>query len=684
MITFNSPLSDLNRVGETTAAHFKRLGLETAGDLLFYLPFRYDDFSSSLPIAKLKDGETVNIIGTIDLIQNKRSAHRKMQITEALIRDDSGYLKLIWFNQSFITRNLKVGDEISVSGRVHDNYGQMQMTSPDYEKINSHDLINTKGLIPNYHSTSKLSQKQIRFLIKQVLPLANKIEDWLPSDLRNRLGIIDLKTALYQVHFPATTKEIIDSQRRLAFTELFLRQLKSQSIKRELQKLKATPINFNETLTRSFVSGLPFPLTADQKKAAWEILKDLQKNQPMSRLLEGDVGSGKTLVAIMALLNVAVTGRQGALMVPTEILAKQHFKTLSHYLYQYNIKVALMTSHYEEINFELIGNNVLEEADIFVGTHALIQNKITMPRLSLAIVDEQHRFGVNQRHKIIGVENQLVPHFLSMTATPIPRSLALAIYGDLDLSLITQLPSGRKPISTKIVTDKTRTLTYDFIRTGIKNGRQAYVVCPLIDESDKLGVKSAKSEHTKLQTEIFPEFSVGLLHGKMKAKDKEAVMSDFASGKIQILVATSVIEVGVDVPNSTIMIIEGAERFGLAQLHQFRGRVGRSDLASYCFLMPSQENISNPKTLERLEALTKYNDGLTLAKIDLKLRGGGDLYGTMQSGFDELQIGSLFDYELIKKAKDEAAELVAQDPEFKKHPVIKMKLGEWEQKIHLE
>jgi len=684
MITFNSPLSDLNRVGETTAAHFKRLGLETAGDLLFYLPFRYDDFSSSLPIAKLKDGETVNIIGTIDLIQNKRSAHRKMQITEALIRDDSGYLKLIWFNQSFITRNLKVGDEISVSGRVHDNYGQMQMTSPDYEKINSHDLINTKGLIPNYHSTSKLSQKQIRFLIKQVLPLANKIEDWLPSDLRNRLGIIDLKTALYQVHFPATTKEIIDSQRRLAFTELFLRQLKSQSIKRELQKLKATPINFNETLTRSFVSGLPFPLTADQKKAAWEILKDLQKNQPMSRLLEGDVGSGKTLVAIMALLNVAVTGRQGALMVPTEILAKQHFKTLSHYLYQYNIKVALMTSHYEEINFELIGNNVLEEADIFVGTHALIQNKITMPRLSLAIVDEQHRFGVNQRHKIIGVENQLVPHFLSMTATPIPRSLALAIYGDLDLSLITQLPSGRKPISTKIVTDKTRTLTYDFIRTGIKNGRQAYVVCPLIDESDKLGVKSAKSEHAKLQTEIFPEFSVGLLHGKMKAKDKEAVMSDFASGKIQILVATSVIEVGVDVPNSTIMIIEGAERFGLAQLHQFRGRVGRSDLASYCFLMPSQENISNPKTLERLEALTKYNDGLTLAKIDLKLRGGGDLYGTMQSGFDELQIGSLFDYELIKKAKDEAAELVAQDPEFKKHPVIKMKLGEWEQKIHLE
>lgn len=684
MISFDSPLSSLNRVGDTTAAHFKRLGVNTASDLLFYLPFRYDDFSSSLPIAKLKDGETVNIIGTVDLIQNKRSAHRKMQITEALIRDDSGYLKLIWFNQSFITRNLKVGDEISVSGRVHDNYGQMQMTSPDYEKITAADLINTKGLIPNYHSTSKLSQKQIRFLIKQVLHLTNKIEDWLPEGIRERLGLIDLRKALYQVHFPASSKEIIDSQRRLAFTELFLRQLKSQSIKRELQNLKATSINFNEEVTRSFVAGLPFPLTNDQKKAAWEILKDLQKNQPMSRLLEGDVGSGKTLVAVMALLNVAISGQQGALMVPTEILARQHFKTLSHYLYQYNIKVALLTSNYEEINFEPTTDNVLEEADILVGTHALIQSKINIPRLSLAIVDEQHRFGVDQRHKIIGGDGKLVPHFLSMTATPIPRSLALAIYGDLDLSLITELPAGRQPIITKIVTDKTRSLAYDFIRGEIKKGRQVYVICPLIDESDKLGVKSAKSEFEKLQKDIFPEFVVGLLHGKMKAKEKEQVMSDFSENKINILVATSVIEVGVDVPNSTIMIIEGAERFGLAQLHQFRGRVGRSDLASYCFLMPTKENISNAKTLERLEALTKHNDGLTLAKIDLKLRGGGDLYGTMQSGFDELQIGSLFDYELIKKAKDEATELVFQDPEFKKHPAIKMKLGEWERKIHLE
>ena len=684
MISYSSPLSELNRVGDTTAAHFKRLGLNTAGDLLFYLPFRYDDFSSHSPIAELKDGQTTNVIGTIDLIQNKRSAHHKMQITEALIRDDSGYLKVIWFNQSFIIRNLKVGDEISLAGRVKDDYGQMQMTSPDYEKSNAGGLINTNGLIPNYHSTSKLSQKQIRFLIKQILPLADKVEDWLPADLRARLNLIDLKMALRQIHFPISTEEIKDSQKRLAFTELFLRQIKSQSIKRELQSLKAVKINFNEEVTRSFVSSLAFSLTADQKKSAWEILKDLQKTQPMSRLLEGDVGSGKTLVAIIALLNVAISGRQGALMVPTEILAKQHFKTLSQYLSSYNIKVALITSNYQELNFELNSANILEAADILVGTHALIQNTITIPRLSLAVVDEQHRFGVDQRHKIIGNEKNLVPHFLSMTATPIPRSLALAIYGDLDLSIINQLPSGRLPITTKIVTDKKRTLAYDFIRGELKNGRQVFVVCPLIDESDKLGVKSAKSEFEKLQTEIFPEFCVGLLHGKLKPKDKDKVMNYFLENKIQVLVATSVIEVGVDVPNATIMIIEGAERFGLAQLHQFRGRVGRSNLASYCFLIPTKENITNPKTLERLEALTKYNDGLTLAKIDLKLRGGGDLYGTTQSGFDELQIGSLFDYELIKKARDEAADLVASDPEFKKHPVIKMKLGEWERKTHLE
>lgn len=683
-MTMRTPISELHRIGKVTSDHFKKLGLKTAGDLLFYLPFRYDDFADTKFISDLKEGDTANITGTIDLIQNKRSFKRKMQITEALIRDDSGYLKVVWFNQAFLTRTLHVGDEVSLAGKVSDNYGQLQMVAPHYEKISAADILHTKGLVPVYHSINSLSQKQIRSAINQVLPLSEKVEDWLPENLRKNLNLIDLRKALIRIHNPQEFKDIKDATRRLAFTELFLRQLKSQSIKRSLKNLKARPIPFNEEISRSFVAGLDFPLTNAQKKAAWEILKDLKKDTPMSRLLEGDVGSGKTMVAMMALLNVAVAKRQGALMVPTEILAEQHFKTISRYLYKYDIKVGLLTSHRKEVNFELNGGKIMEEADILIGTHALIQSKVKIPRLSLAIVDEQHRFGVKQRQAIIGSEEKEVPHFLSMTATPIPRSMALAIYGDLDLSLIDELPKGRQPIKTTIITDKNRHTAYDFIRKEINNGRQAFVICPLIEESSKLGVKAAESEFKKLQKEIFPEFQVDLLHGKMKPKDKEKVMEEFVANKTQVLVSTSVIEVGVDVPNATIMIIEAAERFGLAQLHQFRGRIGRSKLASYCFLIPTQENISNPKTLERLQALTKHNDGLELSKIDLKLRGAGDLYGTIQSGFDELQISALFDLEAIKKARDEAAKIINDDPDFEKHPAIKSKLGEWERKTHLE
>lgn len=684
MLNFNSPISDLNRVGKTTELQLKKLGLKTAGDLLFYLPFRYDDFSTSSTIANLKPGQVTNVTGTIDLIQNKRSVKRKMQITEALLRDDSAYLKVIWFNQGFLTKTLKIGDTISLSGKVVDNYGQLQMTAPNYEKVSFQGTIHTQGLIPNYHSTNSLSQKQIRFLIKQVLPLADRIEDWLPLEIRNNLNLIPLKEALQKIHFPKKDTDISLATRRIAFTELFLRQLKSQNIKKERQSLEAIPIAFQEKITKKFIEELPFSLTNDQKKSAWEILQDLNKTIPMSRLLEGDVGSGKTLVAIIALFNVALNNRQGALMVPTEILAKQHFLGLSKYLNDYNIKIALITSKQKEANFSFKKNSeLITESDILIGTHSLIQEKIKIPRLSLAIIDEQHRFGVRQRHAIIN-DDKLSPHFLSMTATPIPRSLALAIYGDLDLSLISELPAGRIPIKTSIVNEKNRQFAYQQIANEIKKGYQLFVVCPLIDESDKLGIKSAKAEAERLQKDIFPEFKISLLHGKMKSKEKEEVMSDFAQQKSQILVATSVIEVGVDVPNATMIIIEGAERFGLAQLHQFRGRVGRGKIASFCYLMPSQENITNPKTIARLEALTTNNDGLSLSKIDLKLRGAGDLYGTTQSGFDETQINAFFDFETIKKARDEAKKIFDEDPDLEKHPAIKAKIGEWEKRTHLE
>lgn len=678
MISLKSKIEELHRVGEATSKILSRLEIYSVQDLLFYFPFRYDDFTKSLPIADLTVNTNVNIIGTVELIQNKRSARRKMYLTEALLSDETDTIKIIWFNQPFLSRTLKVGDRISVAGRVSESHGQLAIISPQYEKINSDDLIHTKGLVPNYHLTSAISQKQIRSLIKQVISLAASVPDWLPNEIRKRLSLLDLSEALNKIHFPKNLNEAFAAQKRLGFTELFLRQLKAQLIKKQIKSKVAPVIKFQTKITQEFVSSLPFKLTDAQKKAAWEILQDLEKGAPMSRLLEGDVGSGKTLVAIMALLNVALNKKQAALMVPTEILAEQHFKSITRLLKPYDLNIELLTHSHKVKD--------INEADIIIGTQALIQETVKFKNLALVIVDEQHRFGVKQRQKLLDYNNDsaTTPHFLSMTATPIPRSLALSIYGDLDLSIISQMPANRKKIITSLVTENRRSAAYEFIRQEIKSGRQAFVVCPLIDESDKLGVKSVKKEHDKLDKEIFPELKVGLLHGKLKAKEKEAIMNDFLANKIQILVSTSVIEVGVDVPNATMMIIEGAERFGLATLHQFRGRVGRSDYQSYCILFPSNEELTNPKTIERLEAMTKYSDGFSLAKIDLKLRGAGEIYGASQSGFPELQIASLFDYETIKKAQAEASAIIAKDPELDKYPLLKAKLGEWEDSIHLE
>lgn len=678
MVDLHSQITELYRVGKTTSQLLKKLGLETVQDLLFYFPFRYDDFRESLAIEALKPDTVANVVGTIELIQNKRSPRKKMYITEALVSDETDTLKVIWFNQPFLTRTFKNGDRISLAGRVTDNHGQIAMISPRYEKAYGEALVHTQGLIPNYHLTAKLTQKQIRYLLKEVLPLAKQIKDWLPADIKNRLGLLDLNTALNQIHFPKSREKITAAQERLSFSELFLRQIKAQLIKKELKSRRAISIKFQEEATKNFLASLPFSLTAEQKKAAWEILLDLEKSQPMSRLLEGEVGSGKTLVAIMAILNVALNKRQAVLMVPTEILAEQHYMTLTRLLAGYNFKISLRTKSHKDDD--------ISQADIIIGTHALIQENIRFDNLALAIVDEQHHFGVNQRQKLLDFnsDKDRTPHFLSLTATPIPRSLALAIYGDLDLSIIKELPVGRKPIITKIITEDRRSEAYDFIRKEIIAGRQAFVICPLIDESDKLGVKSVKQEHEKLSQEIFPELRVGLLHGRLKSAEKTKVMNDFINNRTPLLVSTSVIEAGVDIPNATLMLIEGAERFGLSQLHQFRGRVGRGDQQSYCFLFPSSEEISNPTTIERLNALTKYHDGYSLAKVDLKLRGAGELYGLAQSGFADLQIASLFDYELIKKAQDEAGALVDKDPELNSCPLIKEKLGEWDRAAHLE
>jgi len=677
MLHLGSRLAELPRVGPATAKLLSKLGLDSIQDLLFYFPLRYDDFAQTREIASLKPGENASLSGTIELIQNKKSFRRRLYVTEALISDESESIKAIWFNQPFLTRNLKVGDRVSLAGKITETYGQLSLVSPAYEKIGRSGPIHTKGLVPRYHLTSGLTQKQLRFFIKQCLPLAKNLEEWLPEGLRRKLSLVSLSLAIKQVHFPSSEAEALSARRRLSFGELFLRQLKSQTIKAALKEKRAPVLAFREKETKEFVAKLPFALTGDQRRAAWEILQDMAKASPMSRLLEGDVGSGKTLVAALAILSATLNNSQSLLMAPTEILAQQHHRYLEDIFKDYGFKIGRLTASAK-----------LKEAetyDIIVGTHALIQPRHQWPRLALAIVDEQHRFGVGQRQNIISRPELkgLVPHFLSMTATPIPRSLALAIYGDLDLSLIQEMPAGRKPIITDVVLDSRRQAAYDFVKKEIQAGRQAFVICPLIEDSDRLEAKSAKAEQARLQKEIFPEFKVGLLHGRQSAKEKEGAMHDFLEKKTQILVSTSVVEVGVDIKNASLMLIEGAERFGLAQLHQFRGRVGRGEHQSYCLLFPSQEESSGP-ALSRLLAMKKYHDGFSLAKLDLKLRGAGELYGTSQSGFPELQLASLFDYALIKQAKDEAAAIVSADPKLEKHPAIKSKLGEWEDRVHLE
>ncbi|MDD4901715.1 MAG: ATP-dependent DNA helicase RecG [Patescibacteria group bacterium] len=737
----NTPLTSLKGVGASIGKRLAMIGLNNAEDLLFYFPYRYDDFTHSTKIKDLRPGIAANVIGQIELIENRRAHHRRMYITEALINDGTETLKVIWFNQPFIGKTLRVGDTISLAGRAEDQ-GVLTMASPVYERVSTSGLIHTSGLVPNYHLTEKITQKQLRFLISQVIDLSHNLPDALPEEIRKKLNLLPLKETIKLIHFPKKWADAETARRRLAFDELFLLQLKSQLVKKDRDLATAVKIEFKEKDTKEFVAGLPFKLTDDQRQAAWAILGDLGKTRPMSRLLNGDVGSGKTLVAVIALLNVALNNKQGVLMAPTEILAQQHFNSLSRLLNNFPLRIALLTNNYRLLNNEnkythpvraarpplprgdfsaacpvaeaacapwpgrrddknkppltspsqggkKIGRaEILKmvgagEIDIIIGTHALLQEDVKFKNLALAVIDEQHRFGVEQRKTLMAKSghSDLTPHLLSMTATPIPRSLALALFGDLDISVIKQMPIGRKPIMTRIVPEEKRAAAYDFIRKQIKAGRQTFVICPLIEESDLYGVKSVKEEFIKLDKAIFPEIKMAALHGKLKAKDKEEIMRGFLDNEYKILVSTSVIEVGVDVPNATIMMIEGADRFGLAQLHQFRGRVGRGAEQSYCFLFPSS---NDEKTRRRLEAMEKISDGFALAKMDLKLRGSGEIFGTAQSGFPGLKIATLWDYELMQQAQNEAVALLNIDPDLKKNPALKQEMEIFEEKIHLE
>lgn len=689
-------LSQLNGVGPKTEKLLKKIGLETLPDLLFYFPSRYEEYQESDNLNQLKIGQNINLKGEIQIISNRRSWKRKMSITEAIISTPSGSIGVIWFNQPFITKILKAGDQVSLAGKINLRQGRLMMVAPTYEKIfSTKENIHTQGLVPIYSLTKGLSQKQLRHLIYQALKKTKKIPDYLPEITRQRQKLLSLHETVAAIHFPANQNELKQAINRLKFSELFNFQLKYYFIKEDLKTKVAPIINLKLNNIKNFINSLPYQLSSDQKKCAWEILQDLEKEKPMSRVLQGDVGSGKTIVALISILNTIKNNYQSALMVPSEILAKQHYQSALELFKRLNFKIALLSSKRQEANFELPKTKkkkteeISQTADLIIGTQSLIQDGVHFKKLALVVVDEQHRFGVNQRQEILKKnidDNKLktTPHFLSMTATPIPRTMALKSFSNLDFSIINQKPPGRLPIKTKIIkSESERQRTYRFIEEEIKKGRQAFIICPLIDPSDKFGARSVKNEYERLKQDEFPQIEMAMLHAKLKTEDKEEIMKKFSQNKIKIIVSTSVIEVGIDIKSATIMLIEGAERFGLSQLHQFRGRVGRSSLSSYCFLSLSPEQ-NNPKTIQRLESLEKYQDGLSIAKVDLENRGAGNFYGLEQSGEFNFRYASFLDQDIINKVEKEIKLLSHNDPKLKKHPQLRKKVQTSLEQSHLE
>lgn len=683
---FETPIKELTRVGRVTESQLKKIGIETLQDLIFYFPKRYEDLTNLKSISELNIGEYVSIRAQLEQVKSFRSPRKRKIITEALVSDGTGSLRLIWFNQSYLGKIFKPGVWYYFSGKVDDRY-HFEMVSPIWELARTvGDQIHTNRIVPIYPLTEGVSQKQLRWLIKIALPLADQLEEWLPDFVMDENQFLPVDESIRQIHFPKDIETANKALERFKFEELFLLQLVANKNRQSLGSLPAPKINIKPDKLNISFSELPFALTDDQKLTVKEILLDLSGGTPMNRLLEGDVGSGKTVVIALAAEQVATNGFQTVIMAPTSILAEQHYDTFLKFFSAKNVKTAILTRTKnsicgQDVNCRELAN-ALESGniDIIVGTHALIQEGIKFKNLGLAVIDEQHRFGVKQRQALREKNlSEFWPHLLSLTATPIPRSLALTLYGDLDLSIIKTMPPGRKPPKTEVVRENKRAAAYEFISQEIRRGRQGFVVCPLIEPSDKLGVRSVKQEYEKL-CQVFPEIKIGLLHGRMKPEEKEKIMREFKNNNINLLASTSVIEVGIDVPNATIMIIEGADRFGLAQLHQLRGRVGRSELQSYCYLFTENEN---GKTAERLNLFQESRNGFELAEADLELRGPGDIYGWEQSGFPQLRYASLSDRALIKKSQIAARRIFEKDL-LQKFPWLLKRLEKFERSIHFE
>ncbi len=683
----DSPVDRLWGVDTKLSGRLLKLGVVTIRDLLYLLPRRHDDFSVFSSIADLVPGEEQTIVATVWEARETTLGQRgKLKATEAVVSDETGNIRAVWIGQPHVAKALKPNSRVALSGKVEDYKGRLQLQAPEFEILDRQEsLIHTGRLVPVYPLTEGLTPRRMRSIVWQALEQwVPRVEDFIPEDLRKSVGLASLPEAIRQAHYPDDLPSLEAARKRLAFDEFFLIQMAVLMRRRNWQEaVEGIPVQANPKVRDSFIASLPFSLTGAQERCLEEILADMVGGTPpMNRLLQGEVGSGKTVVALAGLLEAVAAGYQGSIMVPTGVLAEQHFATVSRLLgglakplreenlitvyldpLPRPISVGLLTgSTRAALKRELHRRASEGTLDIMIGTHALIQEGVEIPRLALAVVDEQHRFGVMQR-AALRQKSGITPHVLVMSATPIPRTLALTIYGDLDISTIDRLPPGRQQVLTRNVPPERRDAAYGFVRKEVRSGRQAFVICPLIEESDAVEARAATEEYERLSTEVFPDLRLGLLHGRMSPGEKDEVMQRFRNGETDILVSTAVIEVGIDVPNATVMVVEGAHRFGLSQLHQFRGRVGRGEHKSYCLLL---SDYSTPEAKERLSAVERIHDGFQLAEVDLSLRGPGDYFGTRQSGLPALRVARLSDHDLLKAAREEAAELLQDDPDLQK------------------
>ncbi len=724
-LALDTPVNALPGVNRNVAASFKRLGLKTAGDLLYHFPHRYDDYSSQKTIADLQVGAVETVVVKVRDARTFSMKNGRNAI-ELQVFDDTGFLKVVLFGAShWMLKNFTFGTQIVLSGKVTTFQGMRQMNSPKWEPYREDELVHTGRLVPVHPLTKGLHERGARTVIKAVVDrIAPTLEDHLPPSTCERLGLLHLPDAIAQIHFPDDPKQLQYARTRLGFDEFLLIQLGVVQRRLRWQSEMGFPLAFNEQVHTDFLDQLPFTLTRAQDRALAEIFADVQRPVPMARLLQGDVGSGKTMVAAAALLQAIANGFQGALMAPTEILAEQHYKGLRKLLgrvrvpreaqqeaeastvggnWQDNlsaeerarleeikrllnmtpeedmegegVRVALLTGSLSTKERRRVLEGIAKgEVDLVVGTHALITEGVLYNSLGLVCIDEQHRFGVAQREQL--KQKGFNPHMLVMTATPIPRTLTLTIYGELDTSILDELPPGRQTIDTRWITRPERYKAYKHVRKQVEQGRQAFVICPLVEESEKIDLPSAEEMYTQLQHDVFPDLRVGLLHGRMLGREKDQVMRAFRDHEFDILVATAVVEVGIDIPNATTIVIDGAERFGLAQLHQFRGRVGRGTHKSYCVLI---SDVENETTQQRLGAMERTSDGFELAEIDLELRGPGEFFGTRQSGTPDLKIARLADTPLLVSARREAQAILDNDPELTRpqHALLRFKVEEF-------